>query len=139
MLKRNLYFAPRSVKSKSSVLAILEYASNCWSPTSQKQVNSLNMVHHNAAKFASNFYPRKRNYDNFSISKILKYLHLDTLPKLEYQRLSRKCNKTKVGFHNQLVEPPCTIEAAQKTFFFQHLNCGMIVSLHDRQMHQATF
>ena len=44
MLKRNLYFAPKSVKCKAyqaSILPILEYASNCWSPTSQKQNNSL--------------------------------------------------------------------------------------------------
>ena len=130
---------PKSVKSKAyqaSVLPILEYASNCWSPTSQKQSNSLEMVHHNAAKFASNFYPRKGNYDNFSISKILKDLNWDTLekrrnhsrltmaymiinghvildpkmmPRIEYQRLSRKCNETKVGYQNQLLEPPCTI------------------------------
>ena len=71
MLKRNLYFGPKSVKTKAyqaSVLPILEYASNCWSPTSQKQSNNLEMVHHNAAKFASNVYPRRGNYDNFSIS-----------------------------------------------------------------------
>ena len=37
MLRRNLYFAPKSVKSKAylaTVLPILEYASNCWAPTS---------------------------------------------------------------------------------------------------------
>ena len=103
------------------------------------------MVHHNAAKFTSKFCPRKGNYDNFSISKILKDLHWETLeerrrnarltmaykiingqvildpetmPKLEFQRLSRKCNESKVGYLNQLVEPPCSIEVAQKTFFF---------------------
>lgn len=120
MLKRNLYFAPKSVKSKAyqaTVLPILEYASNCWAPTSQKQSDSLKMVHHNAAKFASNFYPKKGNYENFSITKILKDLNWETLedrrqqsrltmaykiinghvildpnlmPKFEYQRLSRK-------------------------------------------------
>ena len=39
MLRRNLYFAPKSVKSKAyqaTVLPILEYASNCWAPTLQK-------------------------------------------------------------------------------------------------------
>ena len=41
------------------------------------------------------------------------------IPRLEYQRLSRKCNEAKVGFQNQLNEPPCTIEVAQKTFFFE--------------------
>ena len=66
MLKRNLYFAPKSVKSKAyqaSVLPILEYASNCWSPSSTKQNNLLEMVHHNAAKFVSNFYQKKGNYE----------------------------------------------------------------------------
>ena len=39
MLRRNLFFAPKSVKSKAyqaCALPILEYASLCWSPTSQK-------------------------------------------------------------------------------------------------------
>ena len=72
MLKRNLYFAPKSVKCKAyqaTVLPILEYASNCWSPTSQKQNNSLEMVQHNAAKFVSIFHPKKGNYDNFQLAK----------------------------------------------------------------------
>ena len=80
MLKRNLYFPPKSVKSKAyqgTVLPILEYASNCWSPTSLKQNNSLEMVHHNAAKFVSNFYPKQGNYENFSITKILNELKID--------------------------------------------------------------
>ena len=107
------------------------------------------MVQHNAAKFVSNFYPKKGNYDNFSISKILKDLNWDTLekrrnhsrltmaykiinghvildpkmmPRIEYQRLYRKCNETKVGYQNQLIEPPCTIEVAQKTLFFSTPN-----------------
>ena len=42
-------------------------------------------------------------------------IHPKTMPK---QRLSRKSNETKVGYHNQLVELPCTIEVAQKTLFF---------------------
>ena len=48
MLKRNLYFAPRKVKEKSytsCVLPILEYASTCWSSTSKKCQNMLEMVH----------------------------------------------------------------------------------------------
>ena len=42
----------------------------------------------------------------------------EMMPKYEYQHLSRKCNETKVRYQNQLAEPPCTIEVAQKTFFF---------------------
>ena len=74
MLKRNLYFAPKIVKEKayiSCVLPIIEYGSTCWSPTSNKLQNSLEMVHHNAAKFVANKYPKKGSYDEFSISKVL--------------------------------------------------------------------
>ena len=148
MLKRNLYFAPKSVKNKAyqgCVLPILEYANNCWSPTSIKQNNTLEMVHHNAAKFVSNIYPKEGNYDNFSVTKILKDLNLDSIevrrnksrlsmaykifnghvildskmmPRVENQQPTRKCNEVKVGFQNQLAEPSCSIEVAQKTFFF---------------------
>ena len=61
LLRRNLHFAPKSVKVKayqSCVRPILEYANTCWSPTSQKYNKQLEMVQHNAAKFASNTYPR---------------------------------------------------------------------------------
>ena len=148
MLKRNLYFAPRSVKNKayqSSVLPILEYASSCWSPTSLKQINSLEMVHHNAAKFVSNIYPKRGKFEQFSIHKILNDLnwksleyrrkqsrlimtykivndHLildsNSMPKAEYQRPNRKCNEMKVGYENQLVEPPWNTDVAKHTFFY---------------------
>ena len=150
MLKRNLYFAPKSVKNKAyqaCVLPILEYAPNCWSPTSSKQNNSLEMVHHNAAKFVSNFYPKKGNYENFSITKILNDLNWDSLekrrnqsrltmafkilnghvilessmlPKTKFQQPYRKCNEVKVGFENQLDEPSWSIEVAQKNIFLCH-------------------
>ena len=38
MLRRNLHFAPMSVKCKAytaTVLPIIEYASSCWGPTSK--------------------------------------------------------------------------------------------------------
>ena len=103
------------------------------------------MVHHNAAKFVSNFYPKKGNYDNFSITKILNDLNWNSLetrrnqsrltmafkiindhvildstmmPRAEHQQPTRKCNEVKVGYENQLAEPSCSIEVAQKTFFF---------------------
>ena len=147
MLKRNLFFAPSSVKSKAyqaCVLPIIEYGSTCWSPTSIKQRNSLEMVHHNAAKFVSNIYPRKGKFEHFSIHKVLNelgwnslekrrnqsrlimtykiinglvILEPDMMPRVDYQR-SRKCNETKVGYKNQLIEPPCNIQAAQSTFFY---------------------
>ena len=62
MLRRNLHFAPKSVKKKAytaCVLPIMEYASSCWSPNSDKVNNCLEMVQHNAAKFITNTYPKK--------------------------------------------------------------------------------
>ena len=85
MLRRNLYFAPKAVKCKAyqaCVLPIIEYASNCWSPTSYKLENCLEMINHNAAKFVTNIYPRKGKYDNFSITKILRKLSLLILTKM---------------------------------------------------------
>ena len=79
MLKRNLYFAPKSVKCKAYIACaqpILEYASSCWSPTSEKLKHTLDMVHHNAAKFVNNSYPKKGAYNKFSITKVLKDLKI---------------------------------------------------------------
>ena len=79
MLRRNLHFAPKSVKNKafqSCVLPILEYGSICWSPTSLKMDNKLEMVLHNGAKFVTNKYPKKGSYDSYSISKILESIDI---------------------------------------------------------------
>ena len=65
---RNLYFAPRSVKIKaynSCVRPILEYGATCWSPTSEKINNKIEMVQHTAAKFVTNLYPKKVTTMNF--------------------------------------------------------------------------
>ena len=82
MLRRNLFFAPKSVKSKayqSCVLPIIEYASTSWGPTSDKANNLLEMVQHNAARFISNIYIRKGNFEKYSITKILNNLGLKTI------------------------------------------------------------
>ena len=82
MLRRNLYFAPKSVKCKAytaCVLPIIKYASTCWSPTSEKMNHLLEMVQHNAARFISNTYIRKGDFKKFSITKILKDLNLKTI------------------------------------------------------------
>ena len=148
ILRRNLYFAPRTVKSKaykSCVLPILEYASSCWSPSSQKLSNTLEMVQHNAAKFIANTYNKKGDFKQFSISKILRNLNLDTLeerrtqaklimaykiinehvildpitlPKSNSQRPLRQCNVPKVGFENQLSEPEPGLQVVNNTFFY---------------------
>ena len=73
MLRRNLHFAPKSVKIRAfqaCVLPIIEYASTCWAPNSEKMTKILEMVLHNGAKFATNQYPKKGKFDQFSISKI---------------------------------------------------------------------
>ena len=82
MLRRNLHFAPQSVKTKAyqaSVRPILEYASSSWQPTSKKHNQRLEMVQHNAAKFTTNKYPKKGHYHEFSISQIIKDLNWDSL------------------------------------------------------------
>ena len=82
MLRRNLHFAPMSVKCKAytaTVLPIIEYASSCWGPTSKHLNNAIEMVQHNAAKFVTNRYPRKDNFHKFSISKLLQDLEWDSL------------------------------------------------------------
>ena len=146
LLRRNLYFAPKSVKAKaylSCVLPIIEYANVCWSPTTDKQKHKLEMVQHRAAKFATNSYPKKGHYQDFSISSLLSDLEWntlevrsnrakfgmaykilngqvilspDTLPKNSKQ--SRTRNHVKVGKENQLLEPLSTLVAPGKTFFY---------------------
>ena len=149
MLRRNLYFAPRSVKSKaytSCVLPIMEYASTCWSPTNDKLQNELEQVHRNAAKFVTNSYPKKGCYDQFSITKIMKKLNWSTLeqrrnearltmaykilnghvildpkmlPKMNKKQPSRQCNNVKVGPDNQLAEPSSKLDVTSCTFFYE--------------------
>ena len=53
----------------------------------------------------------------YKIINGLVILEPDMMPRVDYQR-SRKCNETKVGYENQLIEPPCNIQVAQGTFFY---------------------
>ena len=83
-VEKESLFAPKSVKSKvyqARVQPILEYASNCWAPTSKKLSNTLENVQHRAAKFVSNIYPKKGKYEHFSITKLLKNINWDSLEK----------------------------------------------------------
>ena len=92
MLRRNLYFAPVSVKTKAylaCVRPIMEYASSCWSPTTDKHNKMLEKVQNNAAKFALNKYPRKNHYEEFSVSKLIEELKWDSL---EQRRNQAKLN-----------------------------------------------
>ena len=149
MLRRNLYFAPISVKTKaymSCVRPIVEYAASCWSPTSDKMINRLEMLQHNAAKFATNKYPRKGHYNEFSISDILRDLNWesleerrkqlrlnmtfkilndnvilssDNLPRTEHNRPLRACSEVPVGAENELIEPHARTVAVSETFFYK--------------------
>lgn len=148
LIRRNLYFAPRSVKVKaynSCVRPILEYGAVCWSPTSDKMKNQIEMVQHRAAKFATNTYPKKGHYEDFSITQILKQLQWDTLeerrkqaiitmaykilnnqviippsslPKATITRPARKCTASQVGSAHQLVERPSKLSNTSKTLFY---------------------
>lgn len=148
LLRRNLYGAPKSVKEKAytaCVRPILEYAAFCWSPTSDKMRNRIEMVQHKAAKFVTNIYPRKDHYDEFSISRLIQFLQWETLeerrnklkvtmaykilnsqviippeslPRVATTRPSRKCAEPQVGVMNQLIEPLPRTNIISKTFFF---------------------
>ena len=147
MIRRNLYFAPRSVKNKAylaTVRPILEYASMCWSPYSANLIKKIEMVQHSAAKFVMNSYPKKGHYNEFSVSKLLDELGWDTLekrreesqltmafkiinnlvilnpetlPKKIHPRQPRKCNKVLIGNKHQLVEPDSRLDVSKNTFF----------------------
>ena len=148
MLKRNLYFAPKSVKTKAyqaCVVPILEYASTCWSPTSEKLNNMIEMVQNNAARFISNAYRKKGHFEKISITKILNDLKFDSLeerrrqarltmaykilngyvilnrnllPKFRNYGPTRQCNTANVGFRNQLIEPTSRLKVTEHTFFY---------------------
>ena len=101
MLRRNLYFAPVSVKMKaykSCVMPIIEYANICWAPTSAKLCNSIEMVQHHAARFIANAYNNKKQNNHTSITKILQHLKLTSFEErrnrsrliMAYKILNRK-------------------------------------------------
>ena len=126
-------------------MPIIEYVSNCWAPTSKKLSNTLEMVLHNGAKFVSNRYPKKGQFDNFSISKILNDLNWDSienrrmqarvtmafkilnnhvileptlLPKIYKQRPDRNCKGFTITNQNHLSEPYARLDVVKSTFFY---------------------
>ena len=127
MLRRNLLFAPKSVKAKayiSTVRPIIETASICWSPSADKYKKMIEGVQHSAAQFVANYYPKKGKYEEYSISKLIKelgwtpleerrnqaklimaykilnnkvILNPESLPKKHYARQPRSCNLATSG------------------------------------------
>ena len=93
----------------------------------------------------ANFYPKKGQYENFSITKLMKKLNWSTLeqrrqearltmaykvlnghvilesqmlPKIKSHQPQRSCNGVKVGLENQLNEPESKIDMTSHTFFY---------------------
>ena len=102
------------------------------------------MIHHSAAKFVTNTYPKKGDYNNFSITKLLNdldwtsiekrreqaklimaykiikglvILDPNILPKTQ-QQYPRQCNGVKVGFENQIEEPQARLDVNRSNFFY---------------------
>ena len=135
MIRRNLYFAPAEVKSKAymaTVRPILEYLAVCWSPASEQGKKGIERVQNNAAKFVRNYYPKKGQYEQFSVSSLVTDLGWDTievrrdrsrctmvykilndeailppdiLTRKIHQRPTRACTTVNVGPQNQLIVP----------------------------------
>ena len=148
MLRRNLLFAPKSVKAKayiSTVRPIIETASICWSPSADKYKKMIEGVQHSAAQFVANYYPKKGKYEEYSISKLIKelgwtpleerrnqaklimaykilnnkvILNPESLPKKQYARPPRSCNLATVGAGNELEVPDARLDTTRNTFFF---------------------
>ena len=77
LIKRNLYFAPKSVKAKAYIARmrpIVEYTASCWSPLSVLLNHQLKRVQDSMAKFVSNYFPRERHYKDFSTTKLIESL-----------------------------------------------------------------
>ena len=69
----------------------------------KKMTKILEMVLHNGAKFATNQYPKKGKFDQFSISKILENLHWDSL---EHRRIQARTTMVfKIMNKHVILEP----------------------------------
>ena len=125
----------------TTVRPILEYASISWSPSCLNLKKKLETVQNNCAKFITNTYPKKGNYENFSITKILDslgwnslesrrdqarlimaykilnkqvILEPELLPKNHMRHPTRKTNNQE----NLLKESYSRLDSTQKTFFY---------------------
>ena len=106
MIRRNLYFAPKNVKKKAcmaTVIPILEYASICWSPSCLKLKKRIEIIQNNCAKFVTNLYPKKGQYQNFSVTKILNSIGWDSL---ESRRQQARLTMAYKILNNQVILMP---------------------------------
>lgn len=102
------------------------------------------MVQHSAAKFVCNTYPKKGQYENFSITRLIDNLQWDTLedrrdraklcmafkilngavilppdvlPRATSSR-ARSCNEPNVGAANKLYVPRARLLTTNRTFYY---------------------
>ena len=127
MSRRNLYFAPVSVKMKAykaCIMPLIEYGSNCWAPTSTKLANSIEIVQHHAARFIANAYYNKKQHKNMSITKILENLNLESFNERRIRSrliMAYKILNNKVILGPDLLTKTCEV--------LQHVNCRTRQSL----------
>ena len=85
LLQRNIQTCPTNVKAscyKTLIRPIVEYASSVWDPINQEQVNKIEMVQRNAARFVTGDYRRTS-----SVSAMIKTLQW---PSLQSRRKTSK-------------------------------------------------
>ena len=121
------------------VVPIMEFASICWDPVHKNLKNNLEKVQKTAAKFVTNFYPKKDSPRYVSVTEMVKKLGWETLEKrrknakltMAYKILNDKvilepdCLPKKEGIHkirkrndHHLKIPFSKIDEAKKTFFY---------------------
>ena len=142
MIRRNFYFAPKSVKNKayiSTVRPIMEFASICWDPSQENLKTKLEKVQNTAARFVTNQYSKKENNYSKSITETIKKLGWETLEKrrknakltmaykilngnviLEPEWLPKKGSVREIRNeeNHHLRIPLSKLDSAKKTFFF---------------------
>ena len=142
MIRRNLYFAPKSVKNKayiSTVRPIMEFASICWDPDHENLKSKLEKVQNSAARFVTNYYPKKDGQRYESVTKIVQNLGWESLENrrknaklimaykiinenviLEPKYLPKKecVRKIRSDTNHHLKVPFSKVDSARKTFFF---------------------
>ena len=105
LLKRNLYFAPKSVKIKAyqaTVRPILEYAAVVWSPDSAQLKQRLEVVQNKAAKFCLGIRFNRGSYKYLSATNMISELGWLSL---ENRRNKARCKMTHTILNNDSILP----------------------------------